>query len=173
MRILTLHSNLPRYWLKLSTCYRTASPPAAYRCLRQAQEHTTTTNANHNALVEKCMEEFLQEHPAFRTNISLDVENKNCPLIDEPPDEREKEFIDLGTSQRAREMEDAFLQRQGPPGTAAAMLSDPQLFISGFETKWLNWRRYFLFSVTMSDDDRDLEVETDDEGNSFGQDFSG
>ena len=120
MRILTLHSNLPRYWLKLSTCYRTASPPAAYRCLRQAQEHTTTTNANHNALVEKCME------------------NKNCPLIDEPPDEREKEFIDLGTSQRAREMEDAFLQRQGPPGTAAAMLSDPQLFISGFETRWLN-----------------------------------
>ncbi len=126
MRVLSLHPNLPRYWLKLSSCYTPDRPSAVYSCLCLAQQHSTAQTA---VIVDRNVQEFLEKHPAFQSKKSL-VKESETALVDDEPSE---EFTDLGTSQRAREKEDVF-KKQGT--ASSATVCDPQLFIAEFEAKW-------------------------------------
>jgi hypothetical protein len=77
--------------------------------------------------VDTKLHEFLVKYPAFKADVEKG--KKNLMTADE---EQPDEFTDLGTSQRAREKEDALQQKSSAAG------HKPDLFITEFEGRWLS-----------------------------------
>lgn len=124
MRMLSLHPNVPRYWLKLSTSYETENLARAHLCLRLAHQYSTPHSSG---LVDRRLTEFLEKNPSFKIEAALVTRTED---LEEPCEE----FKDLGSSAHAKQSE-AMCERKGSGQTAAPALNQ-ELFVTEFENKW-------------------------------------
>jgi hypothetical protein len=124
-RILTLHPHLPRYWVKLSSCYAATENLAhAHSCLSLARQHSTAQTA---ALVDNRVKEFLEKYPSFSGEAVL-----LSSVAEEQLKESNQEFQDLGSSVLAKACEETWQRESGPK----KVVSDPQNFLADFESRW-------------------------------------